>query len=221
MSDVKWWMDAGCRWHQGTPPAGWWQARDGRWRPPASDDTTEEVAIGPPPGAAHLAAASRWSNLWATYRGWPLWARLAAPAAAVILVIGVLGTAAMEGFRGDDGEVTATDTPTTTQAPESTATSTHAAIPGPAAGGPITTHDSDSSTTAPPERDTAPTTVGAAPGPAPPTTAEPPANVVRQSAPCSPEGATAVTADGISVVCTTQKCHGAPFSEPRWRRAGC
>jgi hypothetical protein len=25
----------------------------------------------------------------------------------------------------------------------------------------------------------------------------------------------------MSVVCSTQKCHGAPFADPRWRRASC
>jgi hypothetical protein len=221
MSDVNWWMDAGCRWHQGTPPAGWWQARDGRWHPPASDDTTEEVAIGPPLGGAHLAGASRRSALWVTYRAWPVWARLAAPVAAVILTIGVLGAAATEGFRGGDREPTATDGPTTTEEPEATATLPQAAIPGPTAGGATTTSSSGSSTTGPPQRDSTPTTVAADPAPGPPTTGDPPATAIRQAAPCSPEGATAVTGDGISMVCTAQKCHGAPFSQPRWRRTSC
>lgn len=217
-ANANWWMDAGCRWHQGTPPLGWWQARDGRWHPPAPDDTTEEVAIAPPPGGAHLAGTNGWSNLWGTYRGWPLWARLAGPAAAVILIVGVLGAAATESFRGDDGEATATDGPTTEQVPEA---STSSPAPGPTAGGATTTYASGPSTTAPLERDPTPIAVAAAPEPGPPTTADAPASDIRRAAPCSPEGATAVTGDGVAMVCTVQKCHGAPFSEPRWRRASC
>ena len=34
---------------------------------------------------------------------------------------------------------------------------------------------------------------------------------MHQGEPCSPEGATAVTSDGVPMTCTTQKCHGAPF----------
>ena len=55
----------------------------------------------------------------------------------------------------------------------------------------------------------------------PPTTTVPSVNDIHPGAPCSPEGAVAVTGDGMSLVCTTQKCHGAPFGDPRWRRAEC
>jgi hypothetical protein len=59
------------------------------------------------------------------------------------------------------------------------------------------------------------------PAPRPPTTTAPPTTDIHPGAPCSPEGAVAVTSDGMSLVCTTQKCHGAPFADPRWRRADC
>ena len=54
-----------------------------------------------------------------------------------------------------------------------------------------------------------------------PTTPPPPGTGVRQGSACSPEGATAITQDGVPMTCTAQKCHGAPFDSPRWRRTAC
>jgi hypothetical protein len=214
-------MDAGCRWHQGTPPPGWWQAGDGRWRPPAPDDTTEELTIGPPVSRAHVPASGRGAKLWQSYRGWPRWARLTGPIAVSVLVIGVLGAAATVGFRRGDGETAATARATVTTQPGTSAPSSpDAATPAPTAGATTTTSLVPGSTT-PPQSDPTATTVAAAPAPPPPTTTDPPTNSIHRGAPCSPEGATAFTGDGTSMVCTAQKCHGAPFSEPRWRRASC
>jgi hypothetical protein len=221
MSKVNWWMDAGCRWHQGVPPPGWWQAGDGRWRPPAPDDTTEELTVGPPVARGQVPASGRGAKLWQSYRAWPRWARLTGPIAVSILVVGVLGAAATGGLRMGDGETAATARATvTTQAVTSAPPSPDAATTAPTAGATTTTSLVPASTTSL-QSDAAATTVAAAPAPPPPTTADPPTNSIDRGAPCSPEGATAVTSDGMSLVCTTQKCHGAPFGEPRWRRAGC
>jgi hypothetical protein len=219
-SHVNWWMDASCRWHQGLPPPGWRQASDGRWHPPAPDDTTEEAAIGPPEGGAHPAGGGR-TNLWDAYRGWPPWARAIGPVVAAVLAIGVLGAAATGGLRGGDPETTATEGATTTN-PETTTTGPDDVTPAPAptvtAAAPTTA--STPSTSAPAEPDAAPTTVPEAPAPAPPAP-DPTNNDINPGAPCSPEGATAVSAGGVPMTCTTQKCHGAPYRQPQWRRTAC
>jgi hypothetical protein len=224
MSDAhaNWWMDASCRWHQGAPPPGWWQAQNGRWHPPSPDDPTDELELtnGPRVGGAHLAASGQGANLWQIYRSWPRWARLTAPIVAFLLVVGALGAAATGSLREDGRETTATEGATTTTRAETPATSPNAVTPAPSAGGSTTT-SSVPRTTAPPQAAPTPTTVTADPAPGPPTTADPPTDDLHPGAPCSPEGATAVMGDGTSIVCTTQKCHGAPFSQPRWRRASC
>jgi hypothetical protein len=221
-ANANWWMDASCRWHQGAPPPGWWQAPNGRWHPPSHDDPTDELTADAPAGGAHLARSGRGANLWQTYRSWPLWARLAGPAVAFLLVVGVLGAAAT-GSLGDDGrETTATARATTTTPaetqPEAPATVPKVVTPPSSAHG--TTTSAVPRGMAPPEP--APTPTTDAQPPRPTTTAAPTTtNDIHPGAPCSPEGAEAVTGDGMSVVCSTQKCHGAPFADPRWRRASC
>lgn len=220
-SHVNWWMDASCRWHQGLPPPEWWQAPDGRWHPPAPDDTTTEMTLSPPAGGAHLAGRGRRTNLWDTYRGWPRWARLGAPLAAFVLAIGVLGAAATEGLRGDDPETTATEeSPTEADA---TTTAPNVATPAATAAAtvPTTTTASIRNSAGPAQPDPAPTTVPAVPAPPPSSTPDPTNNDIHPGAACSPEGATAISGDGMPLTCTTQKCHGAPFSQPRWRRTAC
>lgn len=217
MSDVNWWMDANCRWHKGLPPPGWWQARNGRWHPPVSEDTTTEMTISPSTGAAHLAGGGRRANLVAIYRGWPRWARLAAPIAAFVLTIGVLAAAATGGLLDDDPETATDETapstePSTTVAPPTTA--------GPPTHATTTTVLLPNAPT-PAQHDPLPITSATTPSPEPPTTTAPTSNDIHPGAPCSPEGATAISSDGIPMTCTRQKCHGAPFSEPRWRRTTC
>ena len=220
-ANANWWMDASCHWHQGAPPPGWWQAPNGRWHPPSHDDPTDELTTSAPVGGAHLARRGRGANLWQTYRGWPLWARLAGPAVAFLLVVGVLGAAATGSLREGGRENTATGPATTTtqaEAPaETPATVPNVATPPPSIG--VTTTSAKPRSTAPPEP--APTPTTDAPPQRPPSTAAPTTNDIHPGAPCSPEGAEAVTGDGMSLVCTTQKCHGAPFADPRWRRADC
>jgi hypothetical protein len=214
MSDAKWWMDAGSKWHQGLPPPGWCQAPDGRWHPPGSDDTTDEMTVTSADGGAHLRAGGWRGSLWQTYRTWPQWARLAAPIAILVLTVGVLTAAATGGLLNDDEGTTAADlaAPATTVASASGGTARSTTTPTDAA-----TTASVPSTTAPAQGEPVPTT---APEPPPPTTGTTD-NDFHPGGRCSPEGATSVSSDGIPLTCTTQKCRGAPFPELRWRRTAC
>jgi hypothetical protein len=38
---------------------------------------------------------------------------------------------------------------------------------------------------------------------------------------CSPAGATGMSADGVPMTCSTAKCDGTPYDQPRWRRTNC
>jgi hypothetical protein len=38
---------------------------------------------------------------------------------------------------------------------------------------------------------------------------------------CSPAGTTGTSADGVPMICSTEKCHGKPYKQPRWRRRSC
>lgn len=219
-ASANWWMDAGCRWHQGAPPPGWRQAQNGRWHPPSPDDTTDELTTSPPVGGAHLASGGRGANLWQIYRSWPRWARVTGPIVASFLVVGALGAAATGGLRESGGRETTATARVTTTTQADTATSSNAAPPGPTARSTTTASSLPGSTT-PPQPDPTPTTVAAIPEPPPPTTSDQPTSNIHRGASCSPEGATAFTGEGVSMVCTTQKCHGAPFSEPRWRPTSC
>jgi len=216
---VNWWMDASSHWHRGRPPAAWWQAEDGRWHPPGDDDPTVEMVDGPPAGAAHLAGDPR-SPSDVDGWGWPRWARIAVLPALAVLAAVVVGAAAITDGGRDDGQDTVTAETTSTLAPGTTAAS-----PTPTAEPPLTTSDDDSTSSsevadapASPSTEPAPTTTTDAP----PTTTPPPSNAaVSPGAGCSPEGATALTQDGVPMTCTTQKCHGAPFDTARWRRTAC
>jgi hypothetical protein len=215
---TDWWMDVRCRWHQGEPPPGWWQARDGRWRPPGSDDATEELGVEPSGGGRHLDGRGIGPSVWLSYGSWPRWARFTGPLVASLLVIGLLGAAATQAPWEGDQEGASADRATTaaqtdTAAPSDGTDPTIAAIS-------TTTTPPDPGSTAPPGPAPTSTTVAPTTVPRPPTTG-PPANDVHPGEPCSPVGATAVTADGVPMVCTAEKCHGAPFSQPRWRRAAC
>jgi serine/threonine-protein kinase len=138
---------------------------------------------------------------------------------ASLLVVGLLGTAATQAPWSGDEEGAAADRATTaaqadtTTAPPDGTDSTIGTISA-------TTAPPAPDSTAPPGPEPTSTTVTPTTVPRPPTTG-PPADDVHPGGPCSPVGATAITADGVPVVCTAEKCHGAPFSEPRWRRAAC
>jgi hypothetical protein len=166
-------MSGDGQWKPGDPPEGWWQASDERWYPPVppppdeAADVTERLdqapgaadptAAYPPPDAP---APGRLSAAADTYRGWPRWAKIAAPVAAGVLGLGVIG--AIVGEPEDETaaiatteESTTTERPTTTQRPTTTTTR------------PTTTTTRPTTTTAPPTT-APPTTV-----PPPPTTAAP------------------------------------------------
>jgi hypothetical protein len=214
---VNWWMDDTSRWHRGFPPTGWWQAEDGRWHPPDHDDEpTQQVWEVPPDGGAHLADG------W----GWPRWARVAVLASVAIVAVVVVAAAAITDGGGGNDQATVTAETTTSVTPSTSAASSAstAAPPGSAPSeattsnppAPNTTARAAPTTTAPPPRSTAPTTTS------PPPTSPPPTNAgIRQGVPCSPEGATAISQDGVPMTCTTQKCHGAPYDSARWRRTAC
>jgi hypothetical protein len=225
---VEWWMDHTSRWHRGLPPAGWWQAEDGRWHPPDDgDEPTAETREGSTStGPAHLASGphSRVADD-SGGRGRPGWARDAVLVSVALLAILVAAGAAIIGGGGDDRGTTRTGDTTTTSAPATArpsvpGTEPHATSPGSAR--PSPTEEADPPSSATTERVPTTTTLTPDVPPATEPTAPPPADTgVRQGATCSPEGATAVTSDGVPMTCTTQKCHGAPFDSARWRRSAC
>jgi hypothetical protein len=222
-SQVSWWMDAHSRWHEGLPPPDWWQASDGRWHPPTWGDPTEEERIGPVSDGRHLAGGGRWQHVVDAYWSWPRWARIATPVSAMLLALGAIGLVAFLGLRERDGDLTATGESTTSR-PEVTGPSSNAAAGGPAAT--TTTVSTDTTSTAPTSTaplQPGPTSTTIAPGTAPPPSTTPPQTNggVQLRAFCSPEGATAVSNEGVPVTCTTQKCHGAPYDQPRWRQTTC
>jgi hypothetical protein len=214
---VNWWMDDTSRWHRGYPPAGWRQAADLRWHPPRDDDEpTDEMEQTPPDGVPRHAQGT---GSHASARGWrgPRWALVAVLASVAALAVVVIAVAAITDGSGRDDRVTATANVPTTLTP-TTAPFTPTAPPGSSssvAGDPT-------DPPAPPTTARATTSTTSLPTSAPATTSPPPTDPpVQLSAPCSPEGATAVSADGVPLTCTTQKCHGAPFDSPRWRRTAC
>lgn len=221
-SHLDWWMDAQSQWHQGQPPPDWWQASDGRWHAPTWEDPTEEASGSPPPGGRHLAGRGRWQHVVDAYWGWPRWARIATPVTAMLVVIAAIGLVAALGLGDGDGGVVATDESTTTR-PESTGPSSDLAAAGPV--GTTTTVSATTSTasttTAPQEPEPTTTTIAPPTPTSPPPTAPPEPDRVQPRAPCSPEGATAVSDEGVPMICTTQKCRGAPYDQPRWREATC
>ncbi len=221
---VSWWMDAGSDWHRGFPPSGWWQAEDGRWHPPGDDEPTVEMREGPSAVAAHLAGGPRSPTVVGGW-GWPRWARIAVLASVALIAVGVVGTAAITDGGGDDDQATVTASTTTTDTPDTSAgspTPTNTP-PGSASVASPPTSD-DTAPPAPPttaQATTTTTAVSQAPPTPAPTNPLPSDPGVRQGESCSPEGATAVSPEGVPMTCTTQKCHGAPFDSARWRRSAC
>jgi hypothetical protein len=233
---ANWWMDDASRWHEGVPPPGWWKAEDGRWHrpddrggrlPPDDDVPTVEMQTDEFAGPAHFAGGTEVSEL-DDEPARPPWLRLAVLVSVVLLTAVAIAVAAITDGGGDDDRATITDQTTTTASPDTSPSSTPGAAPPAAAGsaGTATTEVDDPSasdrpptTTVPPR---APTTVAPAMPPTPvPTTAPPAGTDVRQGGACAPEGATAVTSDGVPMTCTREKCRGAPFDSARWRRTTC
>lgn len=155
MSETEqWWVDADGEWKYGAPPPGWWQASDGGWYPPLTD------------------RPSIWHRMASTYRGWPLWARIAAPTAAAFVVLSGFGAIV------DDPE---TETVATGQSesPETTQSSTTTSEPTTTTAPPTTTSTAPS-TSAPT------TTTTTSPPPPPPTTAPSPPPTTEAAPPPPP-----------------------------------
>ena len=232
-----WWQAEDGRWHpadddryppghdgptQDHDPTQEYDPLHGDDDPVHGHDPTQEIGERPFPGAAHLAGGPR-SAATEDGWGWPPWARIAVLAAMVVIATLVVGLAALTDDPDDSGEaVTGTSTtlpldvttaPTTAGSDGPRATS---AAPGTegrddGASAPSTSRPAPSATTASPQTPSAPAT----------TTPPPSAGGIRPGAGCSPEGATALSQDGVPMTCTTHKCHGAPFETPRWRRTAC
>ncbi len=217
-----WWMDARTNWHRGRPLEGWWQAGDGRWHAPDDrddDDPAGDIEGEPPAEAAHFAGGSPSPD---RERGdQPGWGRNAILASLAIVAIVVAGAAAIVGSGLDQNQ----SGPTTTvvagaavppslgpEVPQTTSTVTATSSSGGVAqsASPTTERASETASTVVPTSTSAPPTSG------PPSIAAP-----RPGATCSPEGATALTAVGVPLTCTAEKCHGVPFDTPRWRRTTC
>jgi hypothetical protein len=218
-----WWMDDDGQWHEGEPRAGWVQGEDGHYYPrppppPGPDgatwlddpawDAAEPIQLydpepydPEPTGAytpAHAAPAGR-GGIVGTYRSWPRWARIAAPLSAAIIGLGAIGVMAADPDESDGEQVAAEDdSTTTTERPTTTTTAPPTAPP----------------TTRPPATTAAPTT-------SPPATQPRSGGSVTPGGFCSPAGATGTSADGVPMTCSTEKCHGKPHEQPRWRRTSC
>jgi hypothetical protein len=107
---------------------------------------------------------------------------------------------------------TTTTAPTTTIAPGAVTPTTAAA--------PTTRPPSATTTTARPTT-TAPPPTAPPTTPAPTTTQPPPQNYVTPGAFCGSPGATGVTSTGVPMTCSTAKCDGTPYDQPRWRKTTC
>jgi hypothetical protein len=224
-----WWMDAGSKWHRGRPLAGWWQADDGRWHAPDDyddyddyddDDPSGEIEFDAPAGAAHFAGGSPPPDL-ERGRGWPRWARRAVLASLAIVAVVAVGAAAIIGGDPDQNQA---GTTTTVVAGDVVPSSPGAQVPQTTSTVDAASGSGVEDPSAPPTTERAPntaSTIDPSPTSAPPTSPPPSRAEVRPGAICSPEGATAVTAAGIPLTCTVEKCHGAPFDAPRWRRTIC
>jgi hypothetical protein len=155
------WCDANGRWHEGPPPAGWWQANDGRWFPPLPapppDPSTWRLPVPPPPRHVASEESGIWSRIWSTYGRWPTGARIGAPLVAGILVVGLVGSL----IEPRELETVERDEPVSTTVPRTTITTL------------ATTTTSTTTTTVPPTTTTEPPPSTTAPPP-PPTTAPPP-----------------------------------------------
>jgi hypothetical protein len=181
---------------------------------------TEPMVLVPRPSVAGRAATR--------YKGWPLWAKIAAPVGAIALIGGVANT-------GDDGggetprgvvDVVATTVAeptvvdTTTEMPTTiVVTTTVAPVVATTAAPPSTAAPTLPPTTKAPT----PTSPPATQAPPPPATEAPsaPDDFVTPGAFCTPEGATGSTSTGLKMICSSTNAEGEPYGEGRnrWRRA--
>src|ERR687892_19141 len=201
-----WWMDDDGQWHEGEPPADWVQAEDGHYYRP------------PPPPAGPDDATRLDEPPWVTaeptqpydpepYDSEPPGAY--APAHAT-----------PAGRRGIVGTYWSWPRWARIAAPLSVAiiglgtVGVMAADPDESDGEQGAAEDDSTTTTERPATTAAPTT-------SPPATQPRSGGSVTHGAFCSPAGATGTSADGVPMTCSTEKCHGTPHEQPRWRRTSC
>jgi hypothetical protein len=161
---------------------------------------------------------------------WPRWARVAVPLAALLAVAGVV-VGQMRSDPGEDGAGVSVDATATTAATAGATTATSAGSgplsPSVTATTRPTTTSSGPTTTAPRTTTTAPprtttTNQSQQPPPTQPDPGGPPGpETVRQGEACTEVGATATTANGTPMSCSTVDCNGDPYDEPRWRKTTC
>jgi hypothetical protein len=126
------------------------------------------------------------------------------PLSAAIIGLGAIGVMAGDPDESDGEQVAAEDdSTTTTERPTTTERATTTSAP-----------PTPPPTARPPATTAAPTT-------SPPATQPRPGGNVTPGAFCSPAGATGTSADGVPMTCSTEKCHGTPHEQPRWRRTNC
>lgn len=76
-------------------------------------------------------------------------------------------------------------------------------------------------TTVPRTTTTRPPTTTTRPPTTQPATTQPPSGSVTPGAYCSPVGATGYSSGGVPMTCSTNKCDGTPYDQPRWRKTNC
>jgi hypothetical protein len=167
-------------------------------------------AAAPSSGSDAGTKASGGFRAVAAYKRAPLWARIAIPVVAALVVIGVIVALSGGSSSSEKPRNTSHNAPIVTAAPATTEATT--TVP------PTTVPP----TTVPPTTAPPPTQPPATAPPAPVTEAPPPPpaqNVVTPGAFCSPVGATGVTSAGTPMVCSATSANGTPYTQPRWRSA--
>jgi hypothetical protein len=135
-----WWLDEDRQWRQGTPPPGWQQGNDGRWRPVWNAPTEVLRAVERPRHAASGPPAGSRRPV-----GIPMWARIGAGALTATLLVAA-GLVLALGTRDDDPGGASGDGPGTA-ADGSISTST---TPAPSSEAPATSPTTVGSTTSSP-----------------------------------------------------------------------
>jgi hypothetical protein len=101
---------------------GWWVGSDGKWYPPESVAPTEPVSTSPWDETAVMPAVGVSSSRSALdrVRAWPLWAKIAAPVVAILLIAGIAGasgSSSKSGATKPDATSTTSRHSTTTASP--------------------------------------------------------------------------------------------------------
>jgi hypothetical protein len=186
---------------------------------PDAPTMVQDAIPGPVPLDGGSASVSGYRRATTRYLGWPLWAKIAMPIAAVALIGGAAGaggddrpepirTVVEDDADRSDSTTTVVVTTTVADAPAtpttlSTTTAAPVATPAPTAAPPTTEVPPPPPTDAPPE------------------TQPPATDYVTPGAFCSPTGATGVTVTGKAMICSSTNAEGVPYegSRSRWRSA--